>query len=48
LKLAPKAIMNLDLWKKSLGIMNVPKADHLAKQIFKSMDSDKDGYVRII
>ena len=39
--------MNLTLWKESLGIMNVPKADHLAKQIFKSIDTDRDGYVSI-
>jgi hypothetical protein len=45
LKVAPKAIMNLDLWKLSLGMMNVPKSDHLAKQIFRSMDADRDGFV---
>lgn len=48
LSLAPKGIMNLDMWKKSLGIINVPKADHLARQIFKSIDTDKDGYVEYI
>lgn len=37
--------MNLDLWKLSLGMMNVPKSDHLAKQIFRSMDTDRDGFV---
>lgn len=44
LKMAPKAIMDLEIWKKSLGIMNVPKADHLAKQIFRSIDKDRDGF----
>jgi hypothetical protein len=48
LKVAPKAIMNLELWKLSLGMMNVPKSDHLAKQIFRSMDSDRDGFVASI
>ena len=42
-KMAPQRILDLNLWKNTLGIMNVPKAEFLAKQIFKAIDRDKDG-----
>lgn len=43
IKIAPKRILDFGLWKEALGIMNVPKAEFLAKQIFKAIDRDKDG-----
>lgn len=43
IKIAPKRILDFNLWKEALGIMNVPKAEFLAKQIFKAIDRDKDG-----
>jgi Ca2+-binding EF-hand superfamily protein len=45
LKIAPKGIMSLEGWKKSMGIMNVPRADHIARQIFNAIDTDRDGFV---
>lgn len=44
-RIAPKKIIDFPLWKESLGIMNIPKAEFLAKQIFKTMDRDRDGLV---
>ena len=43
LKMAPKGIMDLSHWKNTLGIMNIPKAEFLAKQIFRAIDTDKDS-----
>lgn len=43
IKIAPKSILDFNLWKGALGIMNVPKAEFMAKQIFKAIDRDKDG-----
>jgi hypothetical protein len=43
IKIAPKQILDFNLWKEALGIVNVPKAEFLAKQIFKAIDRDKDG-----
>ena len=43
--LAPKGKLEFEPWKQSLGIMNVPRADHLGKQIFKAMASKGRSWV---
>src|SRR3990167_1371305 len=43
--LAPNKRMTIDHWTSAMGVRGVPRASHLAVQIFKSMDEDRDGLV---
>ena len=43
--IAPNGTLTLELFKQNLNIMNVPRADHLAHQMFNAIDTDRDGFV---
>lgn len=44
-RIAPDDVLTLELFKTNLSIVNIPRAEHLARQMFNAIDTDRDGFV---
>jgi hypothetical protein len=44
-KIAKGDQMTVDDWASAMGVRGIPRASHLAIQIFKNMGEDRDGVV---